>query len=100
MEKKNKKPIRLIIVTVILLLMVTCSLVYAYFGGFSTGKSADIGEFAKYAETITGDELPEIDVPESTRIVALGEATHGNREFQELKKLVFQDMRFAISSVL
>jgi erythromycin esterase len=91
-EKKNKKPIRLIIVTVILLLMVTCSLVYAYFGGFSTGKSADIGEFAKYAETITGDELPEIDVPESTRIVALGEATHGNREFQELKKLVFQDM--------
>ena len=92
MEKKNKKPIRLIIVTVILLLMVTCSLVYAYFGGFSTGKSADIGEFAKYAETITEDELPEIDVPESTRIVALGEATHGNREFQELKKLVFQDM--------
>ena len=92
MEKKNRKPIRLIIVTGILLIMVTCSLVYAHLGGFSTGKSADIDEFAKYAEKITGDELPSIDVPEDTRIVALGEATHGNKEFQELKKLVFQDM--------
>ena len=92
MEKKNRKPIRLIIVTGILLIMVTCSLVYAHLGGFSTGKSADIDEFAKYAEKITGDELPSIDVPEGTRIVALGEATHGNKEFQELKKLVFQDM--------
>ena len=92
MEKKNKKPIRLIIVTGILLIMVTCSLVYAHLGGFSTGKSADIDEFAKYAEKITGDKLPSIDVPEGTRIVALGEATHGNKEFQELKKLVFQDM--------
>ena len=92
MEKKNRKPIRLIIVTGILLIMVTCSLVYAHLGGFSTGKSADIDEFAKYAEKITGDKLPSIDVPEGTRIVALGEATHGNKEFQELKKLVFQDM--------
>ena len=91
-EKKNRKPIRLIIVTGILLIMVTCSLVYAHLGGFSTGKSADIDEFAKYAEKITGDKLPSIDVPEGTRIVALGEATHGNKEFQELKKLVFQDM--------
>ncbi|WP_022768887.1 erythromycin esterase family protein [Butyrivibrio sp. NC2007] len=92
MEKKNRKLIRLIIVTGILLIMVTCSLVYAHLGGFSTGKSADIDEFAKYAKKITGDELPSIDVPEGTRIVALGEATHGNKEFQELKKLVFQDM--------
>ncbi len=92
MEKRNKKTTRLIIVTGILLLMVTCSLIYAHLGGFSTGKSADIDEFAKYAEKITGDELPQIDVPEGTRIVALGEATHGNKEFQELKKLVFQDM--------
>ena len=92
MEKKNRKPIRLIIVTGILLIMVTCSLVYAHLGGFSTGKSADIDEFAKYAEKIKGEELPGIDVPEGTRIVALGEATHGNKEFQELKKLVFQDM--------
>ena len=82
----------MIIVTGILLIMVTCSLVYVHLGGFSTGKSADIDEFAKYAEKITGDKLPSIDVPEGTRIVALGEATHGNKEFQELKKLVFQDM--------
>ena len=90
MEKKNRKPIRLIIVTGILLIMVTCSLVYAHLGGFSTGECADIDEFAKYAEKITGDKLPNIDVPEGTRIVALGEATHGNKEFQELKKLVIE----------
>ena len=34
MEKKNRKPIRLIIVTGILLIMVTCSLVYAHLGDF------------------------------------------------------------------
>ena len=92
MEKRKKKPICLIIVICILLIMISCSLVFAHFGGFSTGKSADIGEFAKYAEEITNDELPDIDIPEGTRIVALGEATHGNKEFQELKKLVFRDM--------
>ena len=92
MKKRKKKPIGVIITTTVLLVMVVCGLVYSHFGGFSTGKSADVDEFAKYAEKITGDELPGIDVPEGTRIVALGEATHGNREFQELKKLVFQDM--------
>ena len=38
MEKRKKKPVGLIIVTAILLLMISCSLVYAHFGGFSTGK--------------------------------------------------------------
>ena len=32
--------------------------------------------------------IEQIAVPETVRIVALGEATHGNREFQELKKTV------------
>lgn len=92
MKKRKKKHVGVIITTTVLLVMVVCGLVYSHFGGFSTGKSADVNEFAKYVEKITGDELPGIDVPEGTRIVALGEATHGNREFQELKKLVFQDM--------
>lgn len=92
MVKTKKKPIGKIIVITLLLAIVITGLIFAHFGGFSTGECADIDEFAKYAEKITYDELPGIDVPESTRIVALGEATHGNKEFQELKKLVFQDM--------
>ena len=92
MVKTKKKPIGKIIVITVLLAIVITGLIFAHFGGFSTGECADVDEFAKYSEKITYDELPGIDVPESTRIVALGEATHGNKEFQELKKLVFQDM--------
>lgn len=49
--------------------------------------SADTAEFAKYA-----GQVSEITIPEETRIIALGEATHGNAEFQQLKLEVFQIM--------
>lgn len=92
MRNIKKKSKGLIILISILLAILVCSLVYGHFGGFSTGKSADVTEFAKYAVAITNDELPAINVPDGTRIVALGEATHGNREFQDLKRIVFQEM--------
>lgn len=41
-------------------------------------------EFAAYAKSVN-----EITVPQEAGIVALGEATHGNKEFQELKLDVF-----------
>lgn len=41
-------------------------------------------DFAMYAGTVN-----EIQIPEEVRIVALGEATHGNKEFQKLKLDVF-----------
>jgi hypothetical protein len=66
---------------------IVVALVFSRFGGFGTGPSADATEFAKYAQTVS-----EIEVPEKTRVVALGEATHGNREFQELKLDVFKVM--------
>lgn len=59
--------------------------VFSRFGGFGTGPSADTGEFARYAT-----EVSAIEIPAGTRVVALGEATHGNREFQELKLDVLQ----------
>lgn len=59
--------------------------IWSRFGGFGTGPSADVDEFSHYAQPIS-----EITIPEDTRIVALGEATHGNREFQELKLDVLQ----------
>ena len=63
------------------------ALVFSRFGGFGTGPCADTAEFAKYAQPVS-----EIAVPEKSRIVALGEATHGNKEFQELKLDVFKVM--------
>ena len=61
--------------------------IYSYFGGLGTGKCADINEFEKYAVTVE-----DISIPEQAKIVALGEATHGNKEFQQLKLDVFKIM--------
>ena len=70
-----------------LVAVIVTALVFSRFGGFGTGPSADTSEFAKYALSVS-----EIEVPENARIIALGEATHGNKEFQELKLDVFKVM--------
>ena len=59
--------------------------IYSRFGGFGTGGRADTEEFSKYAAAVS-----ELTVPDEAQIVALGEATHGNREFQQLRLDVFQ----------
>lgn len=86
-KKKKKTAIRKIVILCIFAVMILGGAIFSRFGGFGTGKSADPEEFAIYAGRIS-----EITVPESTRIIALGEATHGNREFQQLKLNVFQTM--------
>ncbi len=48
-------------------------------------RAVEIADFDRY---VTGIE--ELSIPEGTRVVALGEATHGNREFQQLKREVFE----------
>ena len=85
MQNKRKKHTALIVVLSIFAVLLAAAGVYSHFGGFGTGQCADTAEFSKYAASIS-----EITVPEQTRIVALGEATHGNREFQQLKLDVFQ----------
>jgi len=60
---------------------------YAYFGGFNKVKQIDTKEFAMYA-----NDVSDITIPDSVRIIGLGEATHGNAEFQELKLDVFKLM--------
>lgn len=69
----------------VVVLVIACF--FSYFGGFGTGKCADTEEFAKYAGTIS-----DISVPEQARVIGLGEATHGNIEFQQLKLEVFKVM--------
>ena len=59
--------------------------IYSRFGGFGTGNCADTEEFAKYAASVS-----ELTVPDEAQIVALGEATHGNKEFQQLRLDVLQ----------
>ena len=88
MGKSRKKHfiIRRIILGMLIIIIIAGG-IYCRFGGFGTGKSADTAEFAKYA-----GQVSDITIPEETRIIALGEATHGNAEFQQLKLEVFQIM--------
>lgn len=51
------------------------------------GTSQAIKDFASYAKGVN-----EITLPEEVRIVALGETTHGNKEFQELRLDVFSHL--------
>lgn len=86
--KNRKKKKGRVFRTVFLCIFITVLLlaeVFTYFGGFGTGESVDPEEFAKYAEPVQS-----LTIPEGVRVVALGEASHGNSEFQQLKLDVFQ----------
>lgn len=61
--------------------------IFMHFGGFNTGENANPEEFAAYAQSVEA-----ITIPENAKIIALGEATHGNVEFQQLKLDVFKIM--------
>ena len=85
---KKKKHSRIWAVAGIILLgIVAVSSIYSHFGGFGTGPCADETEFMQYA-----DQVDNIKIPEKTKIVALGEASHGNAEFQQLKLSLFQNL--------
>lgn len=85
---KKKKHSRICaVVGIILLGIVAVGSIYSHFGGFGTGPCADETEFMQYA-----DQVDNIKIPEKTKIVALGEASHGNVEFQQLKLSVFQNL--------
>lgn len=87
--KKNMKKHSFIKCTVCIILIIGCIItgIYSYYGGIGTGKCANVNEFEKYAVTVEN-----LTIPEQARIVALGEATHGNREFQQLKLDIFKIM--------
>ena len=72
---------QLVLWVVIALFMTVCILP----GMRPVAEAAEISDFDKYVTAVD-----ELSVPEGTRITALGEATHGNREFQKLKREVFE----------
>ena len=74
-----------IVLLIFLALILIFGSVYIRFGGLGTGASADAEEFAKHAQSID-----RIQIPSDTKIIAFGEATHGNAEFQQLRLTVFR----------
>lgn len=88
MQKGKKHTGFIITLRIIALLVITAvgtAGIYSRFGGFGTGECADTEEFAKYAANVSA-----LTVPDEAQIVALGEATHGNKEFQQLRLDVLQ----------
>lgn len=73
--------------TKILIPIIATAVVVAGVLGFMFKKPGKIKGFEESVTTVDN-----IEIPEGTRIVALGEATHGNKEFQELKLEVFQTL--------
>jgi len=87
-EKESKNHhVRQIVLLTICGLCIINGIIFSHFGGFGIGKTVDVEEFSKYAM-----KIGEMEIPENSRIVALGEATHGNVEFQQLKKDVFRTL--------
>ncbi len=85
--KKKRKPVVRYVLLSLLAILVAVTLVFTTYGGFSTGECADVDEFKTYAGTVS-----DIEIPDGTSIVALGEATHGNVEFQQLRLEVFKHL--------
>lgn len=83
--KKRKRHTGLIVVLCMAAVIAVIAGIYSRFGGFGTGDCADTEEFAKYAASVS-----ELTVSDEAQIVALGEATHGNKEFQQLRLDVLQ----------
>ena len=75
-----------IIIGIVIILIIIIN-IFMYFGGFSTGDSLNLDEFKNYAKEIT-----DFTIPEDSKIIALGEASHGNKEFQELKLEIFKKL--------
>lgn len=86
MKKRKSHKLRTILL-LLLAVLIAAGAVYIHFGGFGTGESADPDEFAKYAA-----DVKDIEIPKEASVIALGEATHGNKEFQRLKLDVFKLM--------
>ena len=89
MKKDHAKKLYIgkIIVAFLLGAVIMTFIRYISYGGMNTGTQVNNEEFLKVAE-----EIDDIALPENVKIFALGEATHGNKEFQELKLDLFRKM--------
>lgn len=71
-------------------LIVLAALVLFWLGSQLASKFIKPAKIEGFAEAVCAVE--NLKIPDGVRIVALGEATHGNKEFQELKLEVFRQL--------
>lgn len=87
MKKRTEHSKIWYIVFGLLVAILLVALIFMHFGGFSTGENVNPEEFSRYAQSVQ-----DITIPENAKIISLGEATHGNVEFQQLKLDVFKQI--------
>ena len=72
-------------------IIITSAVILALAGGLgATQIHWKPSKIDRFGDTVTAVE--SLTVPDNARIIALGEATHGNKEFQELKLSVFRTL--------
>lgn len=86
MKTKRHHFIRYLLLCMLMILFAVI-LLFMHFGGFDTGNSANTEQLKAYAKEVT-----KISIPTNVKVIALGEATHGNAEFQQLKLEVFRNL--------
>ena len=74
-------------VTISVILAIIVTSIYIKYGGFSSGNAVSTEQIMQYAKPIDA-----ITIDRSVKIIGLGEATHGNVEFQVLKKDVLMQV--------
>lgn len=89
MKKDNAKQhyVGMVILAFLIGAAVMIFIRYISYGGMNTGRQVNHDEFMEVAK-----DIDDIVIPENVKILALGEATHGNKEFQELKLELFKKM--------
>lgn len=85
--KTLKKILKRIGITLLILIVVFIVGLVVFLNYKAVLARHKIAGIEDYASSVT-----EINIPDSARIVALGEASHGNIEFQELKLTVLQNL--------
>lgn len=85
--KTLKKVLKRIVLTLLLLIAVLVTGTAIYLNYESVLARHKIADVKDYAASVT-----ELTIPDSAKVVALGEASHGNAEFQELKLTVLQEL--------
>lgn len=83
MKANNKKIFMILIIVVILICSVGIAVIKIN-NKKSENNKIDISAYAK--------SIDEMTIPENARVIGIGEATHGNVEFQTLKLAVLQKM--------
>lgn len=86
LKLNTKFKLRYIFYTIFIVILIL-GFIFTHFGGFGTGESVDTNEFSIYAK-----KMEDFSIPSDKNIIALGEATHGNSEFQKLKLDILKEL--------